>query len=205
MRREIRWSRPDGVDRPMSHPRRTVLGMDLLLGILVWGAIAALVLVAAVRWSRGGTAGRGPTGGRGAVGAAPPAAPRPPSRPHAPPPAARSTTERSWTAGELPEDGPRGDAAFIDGAVLGYYLAREHFDRRLEEREAPPAATGRDLGTDDDLGVGGEVAADAWGPAFGSDLEVGGVDEGFEGGSDDGFEHGLGFGLCDGDDEDDDW
>jgi hypothetical protein len=203
--------------------------MDLLLGSLVWGAIAALILVAVVRRSRGGAAGRGrPAGGRGAVGAAHSAAPRPPTRP---------ATDRMWTAGTLPEEGPRGDAAFIDGAVLGYYLAREHFDRRLEELEVPPAAAERDLGADDDLGAGGEVAADVWAGAADETAEIDGFDEapehGFEDGLDDelgggigdglgdgfgfggtvdeetsegdGFDDGFDDGFGDGDDEDDDW
>jgi hypothetical protein len=195
--------------------------MDLLLGSLVWGAIAALILVAVVRRSRGGAAGRGrPAGGRGAVGAAPAAAPRPPTPP---------ATDRTGTAGTLPEDGPRGDAAFIDGAVLGYYLAREHFDRRLEQLEGPPAAAGRDLDADDDLGTGGEVAADVWAGAaddtagidgYGDGLEDGlgdGFGDGLEDGSGfggtvdeetsegDGFDDGFDDGFGDGDDEDDDW
>jgi hypothetical protein len=195
--------------------------MDLLLGSLVWGAIAALILVAVVRRSREGAAGRGrPAGGRGAVGAAPSAAPRPATRP---------ATDRTWTAGTLPEDGPRGDAAFIDGAVLGYYLAREHFDRRLEELEVPRAAADRDLGADDDLGAGGEVAADVWAGAADETAGIDGFDEGLEDGFGDGLEDGFGDGLGDGfgfggtvdeetseadgfddgfgdgDDEDDDW
>jgi hypothetical protein len=195
--------------------------MDLLLGSLVWGAIAALVLVAVVRWSRGGAAGRGrPAGGRGAAGAAPSAAPRPPTRP---------ATDRTWTAGTLPEDGPRGDAAFIDGAVLGYYLARDHFDRRLEELEVPPAAADRDLGADDDLGAGGDVAAHGWSGGSEDAVGIEGLDEGLDDGFGDGLGDGFGFGGTvdeetpegdgfedgvddgfgdgsgDGDDEDDDW
>jgi hypothetical protein len=141
--------------------------MDLLFGLVAWGALAVLVLVVLARRSAGGSPGRGRPGGGGAAaaGTARPAPPR-----EAPP----SRGERLWHAGSSPAEHQDEEAAFIDGAVIGYHLAREHLHRRVDELEQELAAAGRDRRGEEAVASGGDDATDtaaaaspggAWDPA----------------------------------------
>jgi hypothetical protein len=117
--------------------------MEMVIGSLIWGALAFLVLRAIARWFGSGA----PPGAAGAGGSA--AGTRPGSTP---PPS------RPWTADVLPDESFREEEAFVDGAVIGYHLAREHHgqevDRLVQELVADArtasAVDGFDDGSDED-------------------------------------------------------
>jgi hypothetical protein len=159
--------------------------MDLVIGSLIWGALAFLVLRVIARWFDGGAPPRAGGAGGSADGTrkgSPPA----PSRP--------------WTAGVLPDGSFREEEAFVDGAVIGYHLAREYHGREVDQLVQELVADAR---TAPDLDGPGLDATDGF---EGDGFEADGfetveeeADDGASGGwgSDDGFD--------DGSDEDDDW
>ena len=125
--------------------------MDIVIGTIIWGGLLWLTIV----WlSRGWTskpANRGPGTGPGAGGTGGSAgAPAPP------------------TVRQLPPDEQRlrVDDALVDGLVIGHFLTRDHYQRRIGELEDSIDELGHErdpwldggLGDDDDLEAGTDYA-----------------------------------------------
>jgi hypothetical protein len=159
--------------------------MDLVIGLLVWGALALLAFRVAVRWFGGGT----PPDARRAGDAAQPARPAV-SGPATPAPA----PTRRWTGGVLADETLREEEAFVDGAVIGYHLARHHHQRELDELEQELREEAR---TTSDVADGDDDpwawATGGWASGAPDDADVGDADV-----DDD-------WGFDDGDEDDDDW
>jgi hypothetical protein len=168
--------------------------MDLVIGLLVWGALALLAFRVAVRWLGGGA----PSDARRAGDATQPARP---AASGSPAPAPAST--RPWSSAVLADETMREEEAFVDGAVIGYHLARHYHQRELGELEQELADAELRGGLDDagfdDAGLDATGLDDAGFDATGFD-EAGLDEAGFdEADADDDW------GFDDGDEDDDDW
>jgi len=100
--------------------------LEFLLGLLVWGGLLVLV----IRWMdrgrrRGSSVGQTWTHERPAPSST--TAPSVASTPVAP--AARTTPVRAADRDQ------RVDDALVDGLVIGHFLTRDHFTRRVDELE----------------------------------------------------------------------
>ena len=94
--------------------------MDIVIGIIVWGGLLWLVLAWFARAGRSEASGRGadagPSQDRTGTSAAGPGPPGVDQR--------------------LPDEQKlRVDDALVDGLVIGHFLTRDHYERRLEDLE----------------------------------------------------------------------
>ena len=102
--------------------------MDFLLGLIFWGGLLMLTLV----WlGRTGLSGNSRTTTPHQTSAPPPPGAAPPrSFDASHPPAAQHRPARSVDEQQLLED-----EALADGLVIGHFLTRDHYQRRIDDLE----------------------------------------------------------------------
>ncbi len=130
--------------------------MDLLLGLIFWGGLLVLTLIWLARTGLGGSHHTTTPRQPGAHGS-PPAA----TTPHRSFDAAHPPPQQHRPARAVEEQRFREDEALADGLVIGHFLTRDHYQRRVDDLEdhldevdrqrdrwAEAAATGDDLHDD---------------------------------------------------------